>query len=124
MSHKKRLAQIALAVLCLVRPAVLTAAVTDTGQRKPAPDFRLSAAGRRAVQLSKYKDKVVLLNFWATTSGGCKLKIPWFLEFQNRYERRGFVVIGVEKRIAYPIRQRRTGPALRRSRSVAHDVAD
>jgi len=89
-----------------------------TGQRKPAPDFRLASAGRGSVQLSRYRGKAVLLNFWATTCGGCKFEIPWFIEFQTRYKSRGFVVIGVsmdddgwksvkpylkEKKINYPI---------------------
>ena len=100
MSHKRSLAQIVLAAVWLVLPAL-------------GP-----AAGRSSVQLSKYKGKVVLLNFWATTCGGCKVEIPWFIEFQARYRSRGFVVIGVsmdddgwksvkpylkEKRINYPI---------------------
>jgi thiol-disulfide isomerase/thioredoxin len=37
----------------------------------------------------------VLLNFWATTCGGCKVEIPWFMELQDRYQNRGFTVIGV-----------------------------
>jgi cytochrome c biogenesis protein CcmG/thiol:disulfide interchange protein DsbE len=45
--------------------------------------------------LSNYKGKVVLLNFWATWCHGCKLEIPWFMEFQKEYKRRGLAVIGV-----------------------------
>jgi peroxiredoxin len=110
MSHRSSLALAAMAVAWL--------AGTAAGQRKPAPDFRLASAGRGSIQLSKYQGKVVLLNFWATTCGGCKVEIPWFIAFQARYQSRGFVVIGVsmdddgwksvkpyvkEKRINYPI---------------------
>ncbi len=48
-----------------------------------------------SIDLSAYKGKVVLLNFWATTCGGCKVEIPWFMEFARKYRRSGLAVIGV-----------------------------
>jgi len=47
------------------------------------------------VRLSAYKGKVVLLNFWATWCGPCKVEIPWFVEFEKTYSGRGFSVLGV-----------------------------
>lgn len=64
-------------------------------QRKPAPNFALKDADGRTVQLSDYKGKVVLLNFWATWCAPCRLEIPWFVEFERKYKDRGFAVIGV-----------------------------
>lgn len=52
-------------------------------------------ASADSFSLSKYKGKVVLLNFWATWCHGCKLEIPWFMEFQKKYKHDGLVVIGV-----------------------------
>jgi peroxiredoxin len=63
--------------------------------RKPAPDFALNDASGRRVQLSSFNGKVVLLNFWATWCGGCKVEIPWFIGFQQTYAGRGFEVLGV-----------------------------
>jgi peroxiredoxin len=60
-----------------------------------APDFRLRDARGNTVRLSDYKGKVVLLNFWATWCHGCKLEIPWYVEFENKYKDRGLAVIGV-----------------------------
>jgi thiol-disulfide isomerase/thioredoxin len=64
-------------------------------ERKPAPDFTLYDASGKPVQLSAFKGKVVLLNFWATWCGGCRVEIPWLIEFQQTYGDRGFVVLGV-----------------------------
>ncbi len=66
-----------------------------TGPRDPAPDFTLKDIEGRDVRLSDYEGKVVLLNFWATWCGPCKIEMPWFVEFQQKYKDRGFSVIAV-----------------------------
>ena len=64
-------------------------------KQKPGPDFALKDSAGQTVQLSKYHGKVVLLNFWATWCGPCKIEIPWFMEFQREYKDRNFTVLGV-----------------------------
>jgi peroxiredoxin len=58
-------------------------------------DFTLKDHTGSDVKLADYKGKVVLLNFWATWCGPCKIEIPWFNEFQQKYQARGFVVLGI-----------------------------
>ena len=62
---------------------------------QPAPDFTLNDSAGSPVKLSAYKGKVVLLDFWATWCTGCKVEIPWYVEFQNKYRNDGLVAIGV-----------------------------
>ena len=72
-----------------------TEAAAAESPREDAPDFTLKDVENRDVKLSDYEGKVVLLNFWATWCGPCKIEMPWFVEFQQKYKDRGFSVIAV-----------------------------
>lgn len=64
-------------------------------QGSAAPAFALQDSAGKTATLDDYKGKVVLLDFWATWCHGCKEEIPWFVEFQRKYEGKGFKVVGV-----------------------------
>jgi len=82
-------------VLYSVWPAPVPAAVKAAKDRKVAAAFTLKDATNANVRLLDYKGKVVLLNFWATWCGPCKMEIPWFIEFEKTYRSRRFAVLGI-----------------------------
>jgi len=61
----------------------------------PAPDFTLESLDGGNMRLSDLRGKAVLLNFWATWCGPCKIETPWLVELQNKYGAEGLQVVGV-----------------------------
>lgn len=52
----------------------------------PAPDFHLKTLDGDTVKLSDFRDKKVLLNFWATWCPSCKEGIPALNQFSKEAE--------------------------------------
>ena len=77
------------------------AALISSANRKPAPAFQLVSDSGGKIQISDYRGKVVLLNFWATECGGCVLEIPSFIEIERAYKDKSFTAIGVSMDILY-----------------------
>ena len=46
--------------------------------------------------LGDLKDKLILINLWATWCGPCRLEMPDFIDFQNRYKDKGLIIIGLD----------------------------
>jgi cytochrome c biogenesis protein CcmG/thiol:disulfide interchange protein DsbE len=88
-------AAISLAAASLALAANLPADLTPAASRKIATDFSLEDSKGALIKLSSFKGRVVLLDFWATWCTGCKVEIPWYIEFQDKYKSSGLSAIGV-----------------------------
>lgn len=77
-----------------------TAPGGDAGEKlvgKPAPAFTLVTLEGKKVSLADYKGRPVLVNFWATWCGPCKLEMPWFEGFRKQYAAQGFEILGINE---------------------------
>jgi thiol-disulfide isomerase/thioredoxin len=61
--------------------------------RSAAPELRFFESGGAARQLSDYRGKVVLVNFWATWCGPCRHEMPMLSSAQTEFRDDGLVVI-------------------------------
>jgi len=64
---------------------------------KAAPGFTLVDLSGKKVNLSDFKGHAVVLNFWATWCGPCKLEMPWFEEMYGKYKPQGLVILGLSQ---------------------------
>jgi thiol-disulfide isomerase/thioredoxin len=73
----------------------------DAGARGPgmqapkAPILRIQDISGRRLTPEDFKDKVVLINFWATWCPYCKREIPALVRLQDRYREEGLQVVGI-----------------------------
>jgi thiol-disulfide isomerase/thioredoxin len=77
-----------------IRPALRTQAMNN-GDHPLAPALSLTDITGKKLDLADYKGKVVVLDFWATWCGPCRIEIPGLIELQNKYANQGFSVIGI-----------------------------
>ena len=61
----------------------------------PAPDFTLATTEGDLVSLSDLKGKVVLLNFWGTWCGPCRIELPDFVKLYDKYNKKGLEIVGI-----------------------------
>ena len=93
-------------LLCLSMAATAFSAahdesVSSTAQRgvvkpgEPAPNFQLRDMNGRIMSLSDLRGKVVLLNFWATWCGPCRIEMPAMERLYRTYDRKDFEILAV-----------------------------
>jgi thiol-disulfide isomerase/thioredoxin len=72
-----------------------TGSAPRLAQSTVAPDFALETLDGKTLRLSDLRGKAVLLNFWATWCGPCKIEMPWFVDLQKQYGSQGLQIVGV-----------------------------
>jgi peroxiredoxin len=97
MMRKPALVVLGTAAALLLYAATLQVGRHSTQPRSgsPMPDLVLSDLQGKTIRTSDYKDKVVVVNFWAAWCTPCAEEIPQFMALQKKYETQRVQVLGI-----------------------------
>lgn len=79
----------------LVLALVLAVATLPAVAADAAPAFSVRDLSNTTQTLAQYKGKVVLLNFWATFCGPCKVEMPHLQALYQELGPKGLVILGI-----------------------------
>jgi peroxiredoxin len=93
LAHLKGLTSLKL--LNLTGKPVRTTAKSHPLLGKPLGELKFTSTKGEQIDISQYKDKVVLVDFWATWCGPCINELPNVLDTYSKYHDDGFEIIGI-----------------------------
>ena len=74
---------------------LLSSTFAAAEQTIPAPNFTLKSLNGEEISLSQQKGKYVLVNFWATWCGPCKVEMPSLEILHQRFKSKNFSLLAV-----------------------------
>ncbi len=89
----------------VIRHAKTWGAINPSWHGKPAPDFTLQDIKGQTHKLSDYKGKNVMLVFWATWCGPCKMEVPHLIEFRNSNSSNELAILAISNENAEKVKQ-------------------
>lgn len=80
-------------ILLIITLVALSKDAPQIGQ--PAPQFQGTTFDGKTIKLTDFKDKVVLLDFWASWCVPCREEMPFLIDLYSRYHKSPFEIIAI-----------------------------
>ncbi len=77
-------------------PGIISIGRATDVRPRPAPDFVLTSFDGQRLQLSDYRGRIVVLNFWATWCPPCRIEAPVLQRASERLDAAGVTILGID----------------------------
>ena len=77
-------------------PGIISIGRATDIRPRPAPDFVLTSFDGQRIQLSDYRGRIVVLNFWASWCPPCRVEAPVLQRAAERLESSGVTILGID----------------------------
>lgn len=88
------------ASICMAAAICSAALARDVQLDNPAPAIEATTLDGKTFDLSRYKSKVVIVNFWATWCGPCREEMPALDAYYKQHRDEGLEVLAISTDVA------------------------